>query len=303
MNEDFGITLNSEIKEIDLSKIIEITKESDFPSDYIVLDFETTGFKPETSKIIQVGAIRYRNDEKISEFSSFVYVDEIPEKITKLTGITIDQCECAPELSDIMPQLLKFIGSDIIVAHNAPFDLAFLTYNMNELKLPSQIFAYIDTLKLARKKIVGVQSYKLPTLKKFLRLDYASHLADQDCYVCHEVYKYCRGIVGLSNPLPSPLELASNEDLINSEANCAIEFETHLNEAKDLENQNKIEEAIILYEECVQMNCLDKTPYDRLILLYRKKRQKEDEIRILNQAIARFIEEHKYQIRLSKIVV
>lgn len=303
MERGFEIALDGRPEEVELSKVIEITKEVDLPSDYTVLDFETTGFKPETSKIIQVGAIRYRNDEKISEFSSFVYVDEIPEKITKLTGIRIDQCECAPELSDIMPQLLKFIGSDIIVAHNAPFDLAFLTHYMKELKIPSQIFAYVDTLKLARKKIVGVQSYKLPTLKKFLRLDYASHLADQDCYVCHEVYKYCRGIVGLSNPLPSPLEFVPAESLIDHKPNCTIELETRLNEAKDLENQNKIDEAISLYEECVQMNCLDKTPYDRLILLYRKKRQKEDEIRILNLAITRFVKENKYQIRLSKIVV
>lgn len=303
MERGFEITLDSGSEEFELSKIIEITKESDLPSDYTVLDFETTGLKPEKSKIIQVGAVRYRNDEKISEFLSYIFVDEIPERITALTGIRIDHCECAPGLSDIMPQLLKFIGSDIIVAHNAPFDLAFLTYYMKELKLPSQIFAYVDTLKLARKKMVGVQSYKLSALKKFLCLDYASHSADQDCYVCHEVYRYCRGIVELNNLTPSLLKLSPDEALMNSESNCIIDFGNRLNEAKDLEGQNKIEEAISLYEECVQMNCLDNTPYDRLILLYRKKRQKENEIRILNLAISLFKEEDKYQIRLDKIVV
>lgn len=64
MERGFEIALDGRPEEVELSKVIEITKEVDLPSDYTVLDFETTGFKPETSKIIQVGAIRYRNDEK-----------------------------------------------------------------------------------------------------------------------------------------------------------------------------------------------------------------------------------------------
>lgn len=284
------------------SRTFEITKESEYPCDYVVLDFETNGLNPKQSDIIQMAAIRYRNDEKVDIFTSFVYTTSIPLKVTELTSITIEDCKLAPTLEDLLPQLLDFIGNDVIVAHNASFDLDFLTASMKRLNLPGKTFIYVDTLRLARQKIKEVKWHKLPILKKYLKLEYNSHLAEDDCYVCYEVYKYCRGLSTIQKAsfigiIEESKDLSSHSLSKLSE----IELETLIEAAKEQEENSEWDKAIYLYEQCISSQCDIKEPYDRLILLYRKKRQKENEVRVLEVAIQLFPYEDKYQIRLEKI--
>ena len=80
-----------------------------------------------------------------------------------------------------------------------------------------------------------------------------------------------------------------------------VELELLIEQAKECETLRDWEKAINIYEQCVTSQCKNKEPYDRLILLYRKKRQKDDEIRILELGIKVFETEDKYQIRLDKI--
>ncbi|WP_287467640.1 exonuclease domain-containing protein [Turicibacter sp.] len=284
------------------SRTFEITKECEYPSDYVVIDFETNGLNPKECDIIQMAAIRYRNDVKVSTFVSFVNAKTIPSKVTELTSITIEDCQSAPTLEDLLPQLLDFIGEDIIVAHNASFDLGFLIESIKRLNLPGRTFIYVDTLRLARQKMKEVKWHKLPILKKYLKLEYDSHLAEDDCYVCHEVYKYCRGIETIKQELsikqidaPKDLHTSLNHSYLDAELESLIE------QAKEYESLELYEEAINIYEHCIALQYKNKEPYDRLILIYRKKRQKENEIRILELSVDRFNSEDKYQIRLNKI--
>lgn len=170
----------------------ELTEPHELPSNYVVLDFETTGLNPGTDRIIQVAAIRYRNFTKVEQFVTYVNPGiTIPQKITKLTGIKNSDVKNAPYINQIMPKLTKFIGSDVIVAHNAVFDIKFLVTNMWMCKLNLPSYVYVDTLGLARKYMRDVENHKLVTLKEYLNIKATSHLADEDCLVCNEVYKYC----------------------------------------------------------------------------------------------------------------
>ncbi|MET4562690.1 DNA polymerase-3 subunit epsilon [Lysinibacillus parviboronicapiens] len=162
-------------------------------SDSVVLDFETTGLDAEENSIIQIAAVRYRNFEKIDEFSTYINpIVEIPPKITRITGITEDDVMNAPYLRDMLPKLIDFIGNDTIVAHNASFDMKFLLTSIYYNKLPYIKFRVIDTLNLSRKYIPDTDNHKLVTLKRFLKLKHLkSHDALHDCYVTAELYKYC----------------------------------------------------------------------------------------------------------------
>ena len=285
------------------SRTFEITKECEYPSDYVVIDFETNGLNPKECNIIQMAAIRYRNDVKVSAFISFVNATTIPSKVTELTSITIEDCQSAPTLEDLLPQLLKFIGSDVIVAHNASFDLGFLMESMNRLNIPGQTFIYVDTLRLARQKITGVKWHKLPILKKYLKLEYDSHLAEDDCYVCHEVYKYCRGLTtNEEDDSTFTIEQSETSELHNNTLINEPKLVLLIEQAKQCEDEGNLDDAIKLYEKCIALQYQNSEPYDRLILLYRKKRQKEDEIRVLELAIKSFKTHDKYQLRLDKIL-
>lgn len=183
----------------------ELDSPEKYPSDYIALDFETTGLCPEKAQIIQVAAIKYRNFVKVDQFTTFVNPKvKIPAKITSLTGITDKLVIDAPVIEEILPSLLKFLHNDIILAHNASFDLKFLVSNLYRYRMPIPCITAVDTLKMSRKYIKDVDNYKLSTLKEHLNIQASSHLADEDCYVCSEVYRHCMKIIQKERKIKGP---------------------------------------------------------------------------------------------------
>lgn len=94
---------------------------------YVVIDIETTGLHPQTDDIIEIGAVRLRDDQITDTFHSFLAPTKpLPDAIVELTGITDDMLTGAPSWRDVVPKLLQFIGDDVIVAHNLAFDGPFL---------------------------------------------------------------------------------------------------------------------------------------------------------------------------------
>jgi len=160
---------------------------------FIVLDFETTGLSNKTDEIIQVAAVRYENFEEKEKFVTFVKPSKrIPYDATEINGISNDDVKDAPSIKVILPKLLEFLKDDVIVAHNASFDMKFLLSAMYKEKIEYRKFKAIDTLALSRKHIDFTKNHKLPTLKSFLKLNHLkSHDALHDCYVTAELYKYC----------------------------------------------------------------------------------------------------------------
>ncbi|WJQ11095.1 3'-5' exonuclease [Geobacillus subterraneus] len=163
------------------------------PDDYVVLDFETTGLSPEKDAIIQIGAIRFRNHHPIEEFVSFVNPRRpIPPKITDITGITNEDVKNAPTIEEILPDFIQFLKDDVLIAHNAPFDMKFLLSNVQRLGIEKPKNLVIDTLSLARKYIAETPNHQLETLKQWLQLDLSSHHALDDCWACAAVYQTCQ---------------------------------------------------------------------------------------------------------------
>ena len=160
--------------------------------DYIVLDFETTGFRAGVDQIIQIGAIKYVNHEKTDVLNTFVNPGRaIPGQITRLTGITNEMVEQAPVIENAIHRLLDFIGDLPIIAHNASFDMGFL-YALDAIEgvtIPE--FTVIDTVRLARKVITETPNHKLTTLTEFLQLEHNAHDAIGDCLATAAIYQYC----------------------------------------------------------------------------------------------------------------
>ncbi|WP_158232972.1 MULTISPECIES: PolC-type DNA polymerase III [unclassified Sporosarcina] len=171
----------------------EYTKARKLVKDYTVLDFETTGLSAENDSIIQVAAVRYRDLEKTDEFVTFVNpLIPIPDFITKINGIKNVDVIDSPTIEKVLPKLINFIGDDVIIAHNATFDMKFLLAQMQINHIEYRKFRAIDTLPLSRRHIDFTKNHKLETLKSFLKLNHlSSHEALHDCYVAGELYKYC----------------------------------------------------------------------------------------------------------------
>jgi DNA polymerase-3 subunit epsilon len=117
----------------------------------VVVDVETTGWLEEKGEITEVGAVRLSGGQVTGEFSSLVRPRcPIPADITALTGITDEMVGRAPQPAIALRTFLEFATDCVLVAHNAPFDLAFLTAACTACEIAWPSAAVLDTAVLAR---------------------------------------------------------------------------------------------------------------------------------------------------------
>jgi DNA polymerase III epsilon subunit family exonuclease len=138
---------------------------------FTVVDVETTGWSPDAAGITEVGAVLVREGEVVAEFTSLVNPGTpVPESITELTGISDQMLTVAPPVAAVLPSLLSFARGSVLAAHNAPFDLGFLTAACAAAGLAWPGFEVLDTVRLARYLMVTpdeVPDCKLATLADY----------------------------------------------------------------------------------------------------------------------------------------
>lgn len=173
--------------------MIVLNKEKEFVSDYVVFDLETTGLEKETDKIIEIGALKYRNNELVDEFSVLINPEiKLPSVITKITGLTDEDLKDKDTIDNVLPKFINFIEDLTLIAHNSEFDLGFIEENIKRLGLNMITNKNNDTVEIARKYIPKAYNYKLETLKKYFHLEYGSHRSVDDCKTTNYVYQYCK---------------------------------------------------------------------------------------------------------------
>src|SRR5579862_6912698 len=138
--------------------------------DFTVVDVETTGWAPDEAGITEVGAVRVHDGRVVAEYSSLVNPGTpVPPAITDLTGISDQMLTSAPPIAAVLPGLLAFAEGSVIAAHNAPFDISFLTAACSGMGQAWPAFEVLDTVRLARHLLATPQEVpdrKLATLAR-----------------------------------------------------------------------------------------------------------------------------------------
>lgn len=158
--------------------------------EFVVLDVETTGFEPaKGDEIIEVAAQKIKGRDKIGEFVQLVKPTRpIPPDSTAVTGITNEMAATGKPAAEVIPQLLEFIGSAIIIGHNVQFDLSFLNAYLATTGQPALTNPVIDTLDISRRYLI-LSNYKLGTVATFLKCAQTSaHRALVDVEMTREVF-------------------------------------------------------------------------------------------------------------------
>ena len=133
-------------------------KDSCSCKSFVVFDTETTGLYPDCDRIIEIGAVRFRDGVPVDRFHTLVNPErDIPDFITKLTNISNESVAGAPTIREVIPEFEAFVGDDTLVAHNLPFDLGFI--NAAGSKLPDKGRMYIDTVELSRLMVKGPDKF------------------------------------------------------------------------------------------------------------------------------------------------
>src|ERR1700722_7862058 len=139
--------------------------------DFTVVDIETTGWAPDEAGITEIGAVRVHGGAVVAEYGSLVNPGlPVPPAITELTGISDQMLASAPPVGAVLPGLLTFAEGSVLAAHNAPFDLRFLTAACADMGRDWPGFEVLDTVRLARHPMATpreVPDRKLATLATF----------------------------------------------------------------------------------------------------------------------------------------
>lgn len=169
-----------------------------FKSNYVVLDVETTGLDRYDCDIIQISILTYVNHELINKYVSYVrpVYDELTPKITRITGIKQSDLDDAPTFKAIADDIYNLINNQLIIAHNANFDMGFICESFKRYGFDKSVeLTAFDTWKASRRYIKGLPNYKLETLKKHFKIDVKSHDAYNDCLVTQKVYEHIYNLV------------------------------------------------------------------------------------------------------------
>src|SRR5881394_3766433 len=123
---------------------------------FVVVDLETTGLRPGSSRICEIGAVRVRDLELHDEFELLVDPGTpIGPVISALTGLRDVDLRGAPHPAIAVRRFLEFAGDAVLVAHNARFDLSFLDCETERLTGARLAGPVVDTVGLARRLLAG----------------------------------------------------------------------------------------------------------------------------------------------------
>jgi DNA polymerase III epsilon subunit family exonuclease len=119
---------------------------------FAVIDTETTGIFPRSSRVCEIAGVVSHGYEEIDSFSWLVN-PEMPMPLTAFNvhGISDEMLADQPVFEDIAAQFLSRIENTVIVGHNINFDINFLNMELRRIGLRFPKLPYIDTLALARK--------------------------------------------------------------------------------------------------------------------------------------------------------
>lgn len=157
---------------------------------YVALDIETTGLRPEQDEIIEIGAVRYREGVPVETYSSLIKPNSmVSSRITEITGITNEMVKNERPCEVVLPEFLAFVGEEDIIGHNVRFDYSFLKAHAYKQKKGFDNKA-IDTLYLAKKLHTDLESRALGAMcSHYGIINEHAHRAYDDAKACAELYE------------------------------------------------------------------------------------------------------------------
>ena len=164
---------------------------SDFITNYILFDIETTGLSPVTDQIVELSAVKVQSGEIVDEFSTLVNPGiHIPYTASSINGITDDMVKDAPGIDQVITDFAAFVGDFVLMGHNIiRFDFKFI--QRDALKYLGREFQNdrVDTLWVANRYLPDLKSRSLQNLAYHYGISYeGAHRALADCHINKKVY-------------------------------------------------------------------------------------------------------------------
>ena len=177
------------VNDVDDRIVVHGEKNIPLEGEFVAFDLETTGLSAQNDVIIEFGAALFRNGEVVDTFESFVAPNRrLEQKVIELTGITDAMLEGARSIEEVLPEFLAFCADRPLVAHNADFDVGFVTAACERLHIAFAPTS-IDTLILSQNLMPQLNKHKLNIVADALSLpEFNHHRASDDAKTCGLLY-------------------------------------------------------------------------------------------------------------------
>ncbi|MDT8337188.1 MAG: PolC-type DNA polymerase III [Candidatus Izemoplasmatales bacterium] len=143
---------------------------------YVIFDIETTGLSLNYDTIIEIAGLKVKNGAILGEFSELVDPEMTISKFTEnLTKINNSMLKGKRKLKEVLKDFHDFSKDCVLVAHNADFDVDFLSYNYRELGIDNKINPSIDTLILAKALIPDKSRFDLKSMSRYYKVNLDGH--------------------------------------------------------------------------------------------------------------------------------
>ncbi len=178
----YGAEMNVVNDDVDV--VYNPAKYNFLTDEFVVFDTETTGFYAGHDQMIEIGAVKIKNGEITDRFDELIDPHRpIPKKITDLTFITDEMVKGKDDEETVTKKFLEWAKDAPMVAHNAKFDISFMTSAMNKYNLGTFQNTVVDTMSLARILNPDWANHKLQTLTRKYNIEWDEekhHRADYD---------------------------------------------------------------------------------------------------------------------------
>lgn len=159
---------------------------------FAFFDVETTGLDPHLGhRICEVAILKTRGGKTLGKFQTLINPGRnVSPQAASVNGITDDMVRGAPFFREVAWDILNSFRDSVIVAHNAPFDLGFLSAEIASIKLPHPENEAIDTLSIARRHY-NFPSNSLGKIARYLGIStVGEHRAFADVRITSEIFEY-----------------------------------------------------------------------------------------------------------------
>ena len=161
---------------------------------FVIFDTETTGFSPANDRLVELGAVKVRDGKKLGEKTWLINPQRyIPWYVQKVHNISPEMVKNCPTFADIYPEFLEFIDGSVLIAHNAPFDVRFISAEAHRAGMPPPKNAVLDSLALFRNWYPDLKSHTVSDLIDLYDIDtdglHAHRATDDSLFVYYAIQK------------------------------------------------------------------------------------------------------------------
>ena len=188
---------------------------------FAALDLETTGLRPGVDRVCEIAVVRFRADGGVIDEYATLVDPQGPMGATSIHGIAAEEVRGAPSFAEIAPEVERLLAGTVVVAHNLPFDDAFLAAEFRRAGRPAPRWPGLCTLVTARAQLSG-PGFGLAALHRSLTATAvtAPHTALGDSRATAELLTALLAQspkpLHYSGPRPAPVPLAPAPALVPS---------------------------------------------------------------------------------------